>query len=85
MLSLPDMRTTITLADDVAGGLEKLRRERGLGLSEAVNDLIRAGLTDRGPRQPVESPTHDMGIGIDVRNVAEAIETVELHDGPLAP
>jgi hypothetical protein len=79
------MRTTITLADDVAAGLEKLRRERGLGLSEAVNDLVRAGLTDRGAKPPAESPTYDMGIGIDVRNVGEAIEAIELHDGPLAP
>ena len=38
------MRTTITLADDVAAALEKLRRERSVGLSEAVNDLVRAGL-----------------------------------------
>jgi hypothetical protein len=75
------MRTTITLADDVAAGLEKLRRERGLGLSEAVNDLVRAGLMDRGAKPPVESPAHDMGIGIDVRNVAEAIEAIELHGG----
>jgi hypothetical protein len=79
------MRTTITLADDVAAGLEKLRRERGLGLSEAVNDLVRAGLTDRGAKPQAECPTHDMGIGIDVRNVGEAIETIELHDGPLSP
>lgn len=79
------MRTTVTLADDVAAGLEKLRRERGLGLSEAVNDLVRAGLMDRGARQRVELPTHDMGIGIDVRNVGEAIEAIEAHDGPPLP
>ncbi len=78
------MRTTITLADDVAAGIDRMRRERGLGLSEAVNDLIRAGLMDRGERSPVEFATHDMGIEIDVRDVGEALETIERHDGPAA-
>lgn len=40
---------------------------------------------DRGSGQPVESPVHAMGIGIDVRNVAEAIEAIEQHDGLLNP
>jgi hypothetical protein len=74
------MRTTITLSEDVAAGIDKIRRERGLGLSEAVNDLIRVGLMDRGNRPPVEFPTHDMGIEIDVRDIGEAIETIERPD-----
>jgi metal-responsive CopG/Arc/MetJ family transcriptional regulator len=82
---LSSMRTTVTLADDVAAGIEKLRRERGLGLSEAINDLVRAGLMDRSAKPRIECPAHDMGIGIDVRNVAEAIETIELHDGLVPP
>lgn len=79
------VRTTITFSDDVAAGIEKLRRERGLGLSEAVNDLVRAGLMDRGARSRVEFPAYEMGIGIDVRNVGEAIEAIESQDGPTAP
>jgi hypothetical protein len=75
------MRTTITLADDVVAGIEKVRRERDLGLSEAVNDLVRAGLTDRGDRRRVDFPTFDVGIGIDVRNIGEVIETLEREDG----
>lgn len=76
------MRTTITLADDVAAGIEKVRRERDLGLSEAVNDLIRAGLTERGERPFVDFPTYDMGSAlIDVSNVGEAIEAIERADG----
>lgn len=76
------MRTTITLADDVAAGIEKVRRERDLGLSEAVNDLVRAGLADRGDRPPVDFPTFDMGPAlIDVSNVGEAIEAIERADG----
>jgi hypothetical protein len=75
------MRTTITLADDVAAGVNKLRLERDMGLSEAVNDLIRAGLADRGGRPRVEFPTYDMGVGIDVRNIGEALEELERADG----
>ena len=75
------MRTTVTLADDVAAAVETRRRERGVGLSEAVNDLVRRGLNaERGTRE-FRQRTHDLGTGIDVSNVAEALETLE---GPLA-
>jgi len=76
------MRTTIDLADDVAAAVEKARRERGLGLSEAVNDLVRAGLLPREPRVPFRQKTYSMGPArVDYANVAEAIEEIE---GPLA-
>jgi Ribbon-helix-helix protein, copG family len=75
------MRTTVTLADDVAASVEKLRRERGVGLSEAVNDLVRAGLMTKRPAPAFCQETHDLGLGIDVSNVGEAIETL---DGPTA-
>jgi hypothetical protein len=76
------MRTTVTLADDVAAGVEKVRRERDLGLSEAVNDLIRAGLAERGDRRPIDFPAYDMGPAkIDVSNIGEAIEAIERADG----
>ncbi len=73
------MRTTITLADDVAAAVEKLRREQSIGLSEAVNDLVRAGLIEHRSRSPFRQKTHDLGRGIDFANVAETIETL---DGP---
>lgn len=73
------MRTTVTLADDVAAAVEKRRRETGVGLSEAVNDLVRAGLTGPRERTPFRQKTHDLGAGVDVSNVADAIETL---DGP---
>ncbi|MGE5282501.1 MAG: CopG family transcriptional regulator [Chloroflexota bacterium] len=76
------MRTTIDLADDVAAAVEKARRERGLGLSEAVNDLLRAGLLPRKARPPFRQKTYSMGPArIDYSNVAETIEQIE---GPLA-
>lgn len=76
------MRTTVNLADDVAAGVEKLRRERGVGLSEALNDLARAGLvTAEKPVREFRQKSHDLGRGIDLSNIGEAIETL---DGPMA-
>lgn len=42
------MRTTLTLDDDVAAALERLRREKDLSLKEAVNDTLRKGLREVG-------------------------------------
>ncbi len=74
------MRTTITFEPDVAAAIERVRRERSLGVSEAVNELVRGGLAAKGSRKRFVQKTHDMGRAkIDVTNVAEAIETL---DGP---
>jgi hypothetical protein len=74
------MRTTLNLAEDVAAAVDRLRRERGIGISEAVNELARAGLaTQRTDRAPFEQKTHDLGEGIAFDNIAETIETL---DGP---
>ncbi len=68
------MRTTITLADDVAAAVERLRRERSLGLSEAVNTLIRNGLTvTRTAPKPFRQKSHDLGPGLDVSNVGQVL------------
>jgi ribbon-helix-helix CopG family protein len=75
------MRTTLTLSDDVAAAVEQVRRERGIGLSEAVNELVRAGLTAERPNHQFRQQTHDLGAGVDFSNVGEAIETL---DGPAA-
>jgi hypothetical protein len=71
------MRTTVDLADDVAAAVEKVRRERGIGLSAAVNELARAGLSRPRPSGRFEQRTHDLGSGLDVSNVADALETLE--------
>jgi hypothetical protein len=77
------MRTTVTLADDVAAAVEKLRRERSIGLSDAINDLVRAGLIERDINHaPFQQQSHDLGHGLDYSNVAEALETLE---GAAAP
>lgn len=74
------MRTTLTLADDVAAAVERLRRERRLGMSEAVNELVRAGLAKQDePRTRFRQKSHDLGRGVNFDNVADTIETL---DGP---
>lgn len=74
------MRTTLTLADDVATAVERLRRERSIGVSDAVNELVRAGLTTQNrSAAPFQQKSHDLGRGIDFDNVADTLETL---DGP---
>ncbi len=74
------MRTTLTLADDVARAVENLRRERGIGVSEAVNELIRRGIMSKPQQQPFAARTRRMGIRIDVSNVADALDLLEGPD-----
>jgi hypothetical protein len=71
------MRTTVALDDDVAAAVDRVRRERGVGLSEALNELARRGMTSRSAPSTFRQTTADLGIGIDVRNVAEALEQAE--------
>ncbi|MCX7620681.1 MAG: ribbon-helix-helix protein, CopG family [Acidimicrobiales bacterium] len=73
------MRTTIDLEPDTAKAVEHLRKEQGLGLSEAVNQLIRRGLVATPAPSPFRPIHRDLGLMIDVSNVAEALE---LLDGP---
>ncbi len=74
------MRTTITLADDVAAAVGRLRRERSMGMSDAVNELVRAGLAQQREHSvPFRQKTHDLGRGMDFSNIADVIETL---DGP---
>jgi len=71
------MRTTIELDEDAARGVEQLRRERGLGVSQAVNELIRRGLVPHPEAEPFHQRTSRLGLRIDVSNVAVALEDLE--------
>jgi len=71
------MRTTIEFDDDATSAIEALRRERGIGVSEAVNELVRRGLLPRESRPPFRQGTRALGLRIDVSNVADALESLE--------
>ena len=71
------MRTTVELDSDTAKAVDQLRREQGMGLSEAVNTLIRKGLLPRPDRGTFRQQTTSLGVTIDVSNVAEALDVLE--------
>ena len=74
------MRTTVTLDQDVAAAVEQIRGTQGIGLSEAVNGLIRQGLVGGDVRAVFVQKTFPIGVMIDVSNVHEALDLIE---GPL--
>lgn len=72
------MRTTVTLAADVAAAVERVRRERGIGVSEAVNELVRRGLT-RSPRStPFSQRRRSLGApSLPLDDVAAVLDALE--------
>ena len=74
------MRTTVNLEPDVAAAVDRLRRTEGLGVSEALNRLARAGLVSRPRRPRFKQRTADLGAMIDVSNVQEALDIAEGPD-----
>ena len=78
------MRTTLTIDDDVAVQLERLRRERDLSLTVVINDALRRGLrAESSPRsrKPFQMKTFDGGkLLIPIDNVAEALALAEGED-----
>jgi hypothetical protein len=71
------MRTTLTIDDDVAVQIERLRRSRDTTLKDVVNEALRLGLQQmQTPARvkPFRTKTFDMGAPlIDIDNVAEAL------------
>ena len=71
------MRTTVTLDDDVVAAVERLRRQRGLGLSEAINELARSGAQPVRKQVAFRQATRPMGMRIDVTNIGEVLDTLD--------
>lgn len=81
------MRTTLTLDDDVAAKLERLKRKRGDARFRAlVNDALRAGLealdAPETPRAPFATRVRDLGPSLvgSLDNIEEVIPRVEGED-----
>lgn len=75
------MRTTLTIDDDVAVELERLRRLREQSLKDVINDALRRGLREmqeRPKRKSFRTTRHDLGAFlVNVDNVAEALAHAE--------
>ncbi|HQV58578.1 MAG TPA: hypothetical protein PKV27_11235 [Ilumatobacteraceae bacterium] len=72
------MRTTVTLADDVAAEMERMRRDEGIGPSEALNRLARRGIAHRDSVPgPYRLRRVDLGMKGDVSNIAEVLELLD--------
>lgn len=76
------MRTTLTLDDDVAAAIERLRQTREASFKDLVNEALRRGLKEmaepRKTREPFRTRSVMLGpalIGID--KVSEAIAIAE--------
>jgi Ribbon-helix-helix protein, copG family len=79
------MRTTLSLDDDVAAQLDRVRRLRGGSLKEIVNAALRDGLTrlETPPRRARSTRSFTLPVSLgqpllpDVDNVAEVLAAVE--------
>lgn len=78
------MRTTLTLDQDVAAALERLRKARKASLKRIVNEALRQGLArmaapPAGPRRPFRTRALSLGrclVG-NIDNVAELLAVAE--------
>ncbi len=80
------MRTTLTIEDDVAAELERLRRARDASFKDLVNEALRRGLQDMTApakkRKPFRTRSMDLGrllIG-SIDNIGEVLAIAEGED-----
>jgi hypothetical protein len=77
------MRTTLTLDDDVAAALERLRKSSDSGLKELINDALRRGLKDMSarPKRTQLFRTKSVALGrsrlASINNIGEALALAE--------
>jgi hypothetical protein len=76
------MRTTLTIEDDVAALLDRLRKSRDASLKDLVNEGLRRGLREMAapkPREPFRTRSVSLGrvrmAGVD--NIGEVLATAE--------
>jgi hypothetical protein len=77
------MRTTLTIDDDVAAMLKRLRRSRDASLKELVNEALRRGLRDMDAsateRKRYRTPSVDLGTPriANIDNISEVLAVIE--------
>jgi hypothetical protein len=73
------MRTTLTLEPDVAAQVERLRKERDIGLKDVINEALRRGLIDmskKPKKQRYETRVHHGGKLL-IKDINEAIAMLQ--------
>ena len=77
------MRTTLTLDDDVAATLERLRRSRRTSLKRLINEALRRGLGDMGRRRRPREVIRTRAVALGrvriatIDNIGEALAIAE--------
>jgi hypothetical protein len=77
------MRTTLTIDDDVAIRLTELQKNKGITFKEAVNLLLRKGLSveEKPPKlKPFKIEAHDFGKPLIEVNFDKTSEVIDLLD-----
>jgi ribbon-helix-helix CopG family protein len=78
------MRTTLTLDDDVAGAIERLRRARDANLKDIVNEALRKGLSElttrTKPREPYQTQVVELG-RVRIPSIDNVSESVAIAEG----
>jgi hypothetical protein len=77
------MRTTLTIEDDIAIRLTELQKNKGVTFKEAVNSLLRKGLSvEEKPRKvkPFKIQGHDFGKPLIDVNFDKTSEVLDLLD-----
>jgi len=80
------VRTTLTIDEDVAVALERLRKSRDASLKQVVNDVLRRGLNDMSappkPHRRFRTRAVDLGKPLlgNLDNIAELLAVAEGED-----
>jgi hypothetical protein len=80
------MRTTLTLDDDVAAALERLRKSRDASLKQLVNEALRRGLEEmRGrPKRREPMQTRSVALGrVRVSGIDDIGEALAIAEGEI--
>jgi len=78
------MRTTLTLDDDVAAALERLRKSRDASLKQLVNEALRRGLEEMRSRPKRREPmqTRSVALGrVRVSSIDDIGEALAIAEG----
>lgn len=71
------MRTTLRLDPDVVAAIDRYRTDSGAGLSDAVNDLVRRGLTHTPTEERYTLEPVSLDAWFDYTNIGETLALLD--------